>query len=278
MPSQSPELPVTDLDSCWRAARIDNVYEQPFKRAVAKLLAAQSDQPAPLATEEDDLIGEAFAKASESYPRTRYVCQPAQDPRELPRWSVTDVPMAHSIDVCSVTFHRNDRRSDNAMAQLTEAINNWLPAQSHAELERPFDGDSNALQNKCDRREPLSLDEQRELYLWLEDRGSTVADLDESLTAAEDENKRLRAAQRDALRKATELADEAELDRESILKIFDSNRQAVVGRCQYEAACAWRDAALIVKSRLAARVRELQPLCPPTSDILDDMKANHEIG
>ena len=50
---------------------------------------------------------------------------------------------------------------------------------------RPLDDDANVLLNRCAAQEPLSLEEQRELYLWLEERGRIIGDLEEQIERLE---------------------------------------------------------------------------------------------
>ena len=41
-------------------------------------------------------------------------------------WSVLDVPLAHTINDDSVTFHREKENPGNALSQLTAHVNSWL--------------------------------------------------------------------------------------------------------------------------------------------------------
>jgi len=61
---------------------------------------------------------------------------------------------------------------------LLPTIAEW---RALAHLNRPLDDDSNVLLNRCEDREPLSLAEQRELYLWFEERGQRVIDLEDKI-------------------------------------------------------------------------------------------------
>jgi hypothetical protein len=58
----------------------------------------------------------------------------------------------------------------------------WMKAEEVLALaNRPLDDDANMLLNRCEAKEPLSLAEQHELYLWFEERGETIADYDETI-------------------------------------------------------------------------------------------------
>lgn len=47
--------------------------------------------------------------------------------------------------------------------------------------DRPLDDDLNVLIARCEKREDLSLADQRELWEWLEERGSIMSDLEEQV-------------------------------------------------------------------------------------------------
>ena len=58
--------------------------------------------------------------------------------------------------------------------------------EAHEALDnRPLNDDLNALIDRCNRRGALSLADQRELWLWLEERDSIISDYDEKIVALE---------------------------------------------------------------------------------------------